>query len=493
MSAYKELKEIFLKNSILTDIDNILQWDLSTMMPKKARKNRAKQMSFLNRMKFDMLNNNTVVKLFEQVDISNLNFEDTLNFKQMKKEFLYFRALPKELIDKKILISTNCEGNWRKAKKESKFNIVKNDLEKLVNIVKEESNILSDFYQCSRYDALLKKYEESYSYDEIRVFFNELTPFLQKAYKTAKEKQKQKNYYPLTESLSEKQQFSLAHFFMKKLGFDFGKGRLDISPHPFCGGGIDDIRITTRIDKSNTFSFFEAIIHETGHALYELGLPTKWKHQPAGKSGGMALHESQSLFYEMHVFKSIEFKKYFSAILEKKLNLTGKVWEAENLNLISNLVNKQYIRVDADEITYPLHVLLRLNIEHKIIEQDLKVSNLPEVWNEEFNKIFNFKVNNDSNGCLQDIHWFTGDFGYFPTYTLGAMIAAQINFSIQENIPDFKKQILRGNFSILKKWLSKNIHKKASFFNTKEIIKQITNNKLKSCYFIDYITSKYLN
>ena len=138
-------------------------------------------------------------------------------------------------------------------------------------------------------------------------------------------------------------------------------------------------------------------------------------------------------------------------------------------------------------------MLLRLNIEHKIIEQDLKVSNLPEVWNEEFNKIFNFKVNNDSNGCLQDIHWFTGDFGYFPTYTLGAMIAAQINFSIQENIPDFKKQILRGNFSILKKWLSKNIHKKASFFNTKEIIKQITNNKLKSCYFIDYITSKYLN
>ena len=233
-------------------------------------------------------------------------------------------------------------------------------------------------------------------------------------------------------------------------------------------------------------------MHETGHALYEQGLPAKWKYQPAGKSGGMALHESQSLLIEMQIMKSKSFQKFFSKVLVKKFNLEGDEWNFKNLFKIFNRVKKSYIRVESDEVTYPLHIILRFNLEKEIIQNNINIDDLPDLWNQEFKSLFGIEVDNDENGCLQDIHWYAGLFGYFPTYTIGALISSQLAFQLRKEIPELDNDISNGNFKKLIEWLKKNVHSKGSFYSTKKILLDSTQSKLNIEFFQNYINQKYL-
>ena len=274
-------------------------------------------------------------------------------------------------------------------------------------------------------------------------------------------KKKQKNLsFETKENLTEEEQFTLSKIFMKKLGFDFSRGRIDKSSHPFCGGSSDDIRITTRFTEGDSFSCFDALMHETGHALYEQGLPKDWIYQPLGSAGGMSLHESQSLFIEMQIIKSLPVSRYLKKVLKNDIGKNSNFWKNLDLFEIRSKVEKNFIRVDSDEVHYPLHILHRFNIEYKIIEENEKIENLPDIWNQEFSRIFDKDIIDDSNGCLQDIHWFTGDFGYFPTYSIGAFIAAQLAHSIKEQITDYNDYLENGNFTPILEWLRKNVHEK---------------------------------
>ena len=492
MTAYKDLKNIFYKNSIISDIDNILQWDLSTIMPEKSRENRVKQISFLNNLKQELFTSSKISKLFSSVDEEKLRPNDKFNFREMKKEFFYYTALPKKLIEKKTTLSLSCEGIWRKAKQKKNYKLVSGELKSLLDVIKEEGEILSQKFDCSPYDALIKNFEESYSSKEIEELFKKLHPFINDTYEKIINKQSKETLIPISKNLTEQQQFEISKFFMKKIGFNFSQGRLDKSLHPFCGGGINDIRITTRFNKDNSFSAFEAVMHETGHALYEQGLPIKWKYQPAGKSGGMALHESQSLLIEMQIMKSKSFQKFFSKVLVNKFNLEGDEWDFKNLFKIFNRVKKSYIRVESDEVTYPLHIILRFNLEKKIIEDNINIDELPELWNQEFKSLFGMEVDSDENGCLQDIHWYAGLFGYFPTYTIGALISSQLAFRLRKEIPELDTDISNGNFKKLIQWLKKNIHSKGSFYSTKKILVDSTKSKLNVEFFQNYINQKYL-
>ena len=279
---------------------------------------------------------------------------------------------------------------------------------------------------------------------------------------------------------------------MKILGFDFTRGRLDKSEHPFCGGATDDVRITTRYSKKNPFSSLEGVMHETGHAMYELGLPKKWQYQPVGESRGMVMHESQSLLIEMQITRSLAFKKYLSKFLSNNFGFKGKEFSGNNLYTLGTRVKKSYIRVEADEVTYPLHIILRFNIEKMLLNKTLQVEDIPDAWNQEYKKLFGIDVDKDSNGCLQDIHWYAGLIGYFPTYTLGALTAAQFSYQLRKEIEDLDKKIIAGQFIDLMYWLKKNIHEKASFFSTNEVLEQVTNNSLNAKYFKEYITDRYL-
>jgi len=492
LEAYNKLKKIFEQTSISSDIEGILHWDMSTMMPANARKQRSDQLAFMATLKHKLISDAGVDDLIEEVRENSLEPKDQANFKEMKREHLFLSALPSTLIKSLSKTAAECEGIWQNAREKSDFSIVKKSLKELMKLTREEASILADKLNCSPYEALVQKYEPLAKIQNISEVFEDLKKFLIPSLDKIIEKQKKDSFLPITETISPNTQYEIAQSLMKTVGFDFTRGRLDESQHPFCGGATDDVRITTRYNKQDPFSSLDGVMHETGHAMYELDLPKEWQHQPVGRSRGMAMHESQSLLIEMQITRSLAFKKFLSNFFKKNYDFAGNKWSATNLYTLGTRVNKTFIRVEADEVTYPLHIMLRFDLEKMLINKTLEVKDIPEVWNEEYKKLFEKKVDNDLNGCLQDIHWFAGLIGYFPAYSLGALISAQFANSLRKEIPELDKEIEKGNFKQLIEWLRKNVHQKASFFSTNEILEQVTNSSLNAKFFKQYITNRYL-
>lgn len=279
---------------------------------------------------------------------------------------------------------------------------------------------------------------------------------------------------------------------MRAVGFDFERGRLDVSLHPFCGGATDDVRITTRYDEDDCMRALMGVLHETGHALYEQGRPSAWRHQPVGSARGMSLHESQSLLVEMQACRSREFCEFLAPVLRSEFHGEGPAWEAENLHRLATRVEPGFIRVDADEVTYPAHILLRYELETAMIVGDLAVADLPAAFNDGMKRLLGLDVPNDRLGCLQDIHWPGGAFGYFPTYTLGALAAAQLFAAACERHPGIPDALARGDFSELRGWLRENVHAKASFLETDELLVEATGRPLGAEAFLRHLDRRYL-
>ena len=487
--SYKHLKNLFEEQSLINDISGILNWDMATYMPENSRKQRIKQITKLYDYKKNIFNEIKKNEFFQKVNDRELNKFDKINFELMKNKFEYFNSIPTDKLKKKAELSIECEGLWREAKRKSNFNIVKNSFVKLVKLVKEESEILSQIKNKKKYDCLLLKYDRSLDSKKLFKIFNRVEKFIKEKLPLIIKKQKN---IEMKDFLNEKDQFNLSKIFMKQLGFDFSRGRIDKSLHPFCGGGTQDVRITTRFSEEDSFSCFDALMHETGHALYEQGLPKKWAHQPIGSAGGMSLHESQSLFIEMQIIKSFPVSQFIQKTLVDKIGKDPNIWSSEIIYKIRNNVKPGYIRVDSDEVHYPLHIIHRFNTEYKIIEEDAKVENLPDLWNEEFSKVLRLNVRDDKSGCLQDIHWYGGDFGYFPTYSIGAFIAAQLAFKVRKEITNFDSNLKKGNFKPIIRWLRENVHSRGNFLKIDELLKESTEEELNLKYFESHIIDRYV-
>ena len=492
MSSYNQLKNIFHDAALSSDIAGILHWDMSTMMPKNSRENRAEQLAYLSKVRHQLISSNKVGELILKAKDESLDDKNRANLREMEREYIMSSSLPSDLVEKISSASAKCEGIWEEARKKSDFKTVLPFLEELVMLTKEESLILSEKLNCSFYDALISKFEPQANEKDIKIIFENLEKFLTPFIDQIIEKQKNEEVLPINNLMTQEKQKEIGLFLMQKIGFDFTRGRLDTSQHPFCGGAYQDIRITTRYNEKDPFSSLEGIMHEAGHAMYELNLPSKWKYQPAGQSRGMAMHESQSLLIEMQITRSKAFKKFLSGVLKNNFNFIEACWDTENIYKIGTRVNKSYIRVESDEVTYPLHVILRFNLERKIFNENINMRDIPELWNQEYKKLFAKEVDKDSNGCLQDVHWYAGLFGYFPTYSLGALTAAQIASQVRKDINNLDQQIEKGNFDELINWLKLNIHSKASLYSTNEILQQVTNSELNAKYFMDYIKNRYL-
>jgi carboxypeptidase Taq len=278
---------------------------------------------------------------------------------------------------------------------------------------------------------------------------------------------------------------------MARLGFDFDHGRQDQTLHPFCGGVADDVRLSTRYDETDVASGLMAILHETGHGLYEAGLPQAWRHQPVGVARGMAVHESQSLLIEMQVCRSRGFLGYLAPLLAAAFDRTGDAWSAENLYRQAIHVGRGFIRVDADEITYPLHVILRYRLEKALLGGGLEVADLPDAWNEGMAELVGLVPPDDRLGCLQDIHWSVGLIGYFPCYTLGAIMAAQLFDAARRDEPAIVPGIAQGDFAPLLGWLRTNIHQQGSLLDMPELLTQATGRPLELQPFLDHLQARY--
>jgi len=287
-------------------------------------------------------------------------------------------------------------------------------------------------------------------------------------------------------------QEALARKLMAAVGFDFEHGRLDVSLHPFCGGVPDDVRITTRYNEDDFMSALMGVLHETGHAMYERGLPRDWRLQPVGEARGMAMHESQSLLVEMQASRSREFVAWLAPLVREAFGASGPAWEADNLLRHYNKVEPDFIRVDADEVTYPAHVILRYRLEKALIAGEMELEALPTEWNKGLKELLGITPPDDRLGCLQDIHWYDGAWGYFPTYTLGAMTAAQLFAAAKKAHPEIPAALGQGNFAPLMGWLRQHVHSQASSAGFEEIVAKATGEPLNPKVFEAHLKARYL-
>ncbi len=409
-----------------------------------------------------------------------------------RKKYHRATCIPPKLIETATKTAVMCEQAWRILRPANNWKEFLPLLEKTFSLSKEIAVRQGQALELTPYNAVIDQFAPGFNQENIDRIFSHLKSTLPILINKIRLKQQPNSILTPSGSFSLEKQKALGLEIMEALGFDFQYGRLDSSPHPFCSGGPNDIRITTRYSKENLIPSLLAICHETGHGLYEQGLPKKWIDQPVGQISSMVMHESQSLLIEMEICRSLPFIEFLSPLIQ---NLFGyqEAFKPENFYKLITTVKPSLIRVDADEVTYPLHVILRYEIEKCLFNSEISIQDLPVVWDELMTKYLGLSTKDDyTNGVMQDVHWATGAFGYFPAYTLGRLMASQLFVSYRNSNPSYKQDISEGKFKSLQNWLKTNVYSYASLLPTQALLTQITGHELDTQYFIDHIESRYL-
>lgn len=495
-TAYRDLERRFAQLSRLQDIAAMLQWDSAAMMPPGGAEPRAEQLAMIKVMAHEMLTDAQTGDLIAGAvaETGTLDEWQQANLAEIRRSHLRATAVPADLVSAISLACSRCETVWRKARAASDFAMVLPFAEEQLRLVREQAQALGAALNLTPYDALLDGYEPDGRSAEIDVVFDDLAQFLPGFIDQALAHQARKPV-PVKPAgpFPVEAQRQLGLKLMAMLGFDFDRGRLDTSLHPFCGGIPDDVRITTRYDEADFMRALMGVVHETGHALYEQGLPATWRQQPVGQARGMSVHESQSLLAEMQAGRSREFLFFAAPLMRAAFGGAGPAWELDNIQRLYTRVERGYIRVDADEATYPAHVILRYRLERALIAGDMALKDLPGAWNEGMKQLLGIVPRNDAEGCLQDIHWYDGAWGYFPTYTLGAMTAAQLFAAAEKAHPDLRSDLARGDFGALVGWLRDHIHGKASSRSTRQLLTEATGRPLDAAVFKAHLSHRYLS
>lgn len=493
MTPYQKLKTKFKRISHLHYIQRIMMWDESVMMPEGAGASRAAALATLNVIAHKKLVSKKIMPLIRAAQQEkNLSAWDIANLNWMEKKYLSAACISSKLTEQVTKATMASEQEWRKLREKNHWQAFMPYLEKTFSLVKEIAERKSQALGMSPYDALLDEYAPGFNQKNVDEIFSGLKNTIPDLIQKIVEKQKSFNTKKPVGSFAIEKQKQLGLTLMKALQFDFDHGRLDVSHHPFCGGDSDDVRITTRYNENEFLTSLFGICHETGHALYEQGLPREWITQPVGKVDNMALHESQSLLIEMEVCRSPAFFQYLIPLVEAQFGKQEAI-SADNLAKLMTTVKPGFIRVDADEVTYPMHIVLRYEIEKSLFNGDLKIKDLPARWNELMIKYLGLStIDNFKNGVMQDVHWPSGAFGYFPAYTLGRMIAAQLFSTFLQLHPNFFDDVKRGDFVNLKSWLRKNVHEKASSLSVDDLLVEVTGKGLSAEFFLQRIKSRYL-
>lgn len=406
-------------------------------------------------------------------------------------------CLPSEFVARQTAASMRSEQVWRKARGEGDWKSFLPALEELLRLAREEADMRSTVLGLSPYDALMDQFDPGNRAADITPVFDSLKSFLKDFLPQAIDAQEKRladnPLKPFSPPFTIEAQKNLGLAGMKALGFDFEHGRLDVSHHPFCGGVPSDVRMTTRYRTDEFLTSFMGVLHECGHALYEQGLPRENAHWPSHKARGMSLHESQSMFIELQVARQLDFWVWALPLVREHMGIALEGWTPQDMLAHINKVEPGLIRVDADEVTYPLHIILRYEFEQQLINGQLAPKDLPEAWNAKMVEYLGLStIDNIADGPMQDVHWPAGLFGYFPSYALGAMTAAQQWATMAKQMPDIGDNIRRGDFEPLNAWRRENIWHKASTASTPEIIEAATGEPLNAEHFKQHLKSRYL-
>ncbi|NOH71317.1 carboxypeptidase M32 [Vibrio pectenicida] len=493
MSAFEKLKQHSHKISHFNHLAAICGWDQAAVMPSGGNQARSKAMAELS---VHIHNLHTLPQLedwFNQAENEPLESSDKATLRELKRQWQQANVLPETLVQAKSLAGSKCEHAWRTQRKDNDWAGFEKNWAEVVQLSQEEAQIRAEANGTTPYDAMLDIYEPGTNSASLDKLFSDVKSWLPDLINQAIEKQSSDQYLIPEGEFSSTKQKALGLEVMKMLQFDFNHGRLDESMHPFCGGIPSDVRITTRYDENEFAQSLMGIIHETGHARYEQGLPKSLSGLPSGQARSMGIHESQSLFFEMQIGRSNSFIAHLAGYAAKHFDgHNPELFSQQNFHKLYTRVKKDFIRVDADELTYPAHVILRYEIERDLINGKIEHTDVPELWNDKMQTYLGLSTEgNYRNGCMQDIHWTDGAFGYFPSYTLGAMYAAQFMASMQKSV-DVDAAIQSGDLTPIFTWLSDNIWSKGSLLTTDELVKQATGETLNAAHFQNHLRNRYL-
>lgn len=498
MNAYEKLKERFEK---ITDISNaaaILAKDSQVFMPKNSGPDRTRQMIALAEIAHSLIKAPEVGQWLDEAEKAgaSLPAEDKRNLTLMRREWVHAASLPDDLASEIARLDSEGERLHTELRKSGDWSKIKDWYAHSFEVMRAAGQAKKDkLGASSAYEALLDSFSPGLSVATVDREFGALEKALPALIREAVQKQEQAPApLPLQGTFPWAQQEELCRRLTKALGFDFTKGRMDmVDGHPSCGGSASDVRFTTDCDENNFLEAVYSTVHETGHALYEQNTPEKLRYQPLGGSMGMALHESQSRIIEIQACHTPEFFKYLEKEARAVFNRPDDpALSAKNLELLVNRANPSFIRVQADELTYPAHIILRYKLEKAVVEGTLSVDDLPKAWNDGIKTLLGITPPDPSQGCMQDVHWPTGAVGYFPAYTLGDMGAAQLFAAACRAKPEIRPELANGNFTPLREWLRDNVHSKGSLLTTDELFTAATGEKLNARHYLNHLSNRYL-
>jgi carboxypeptidase Taq len=487
---YQKLVQLVRDIHTATSVEGLLDWDQETYMPAKGAETRAAQMALVAGVGHERLLDKKFGRLLEKVEHeADPDPAVATNVRETRRIYNRRVKLPTKLVQEIARTVARAKEAWVKARADSSFPHFAPHLEKLLDLKRQVAEKVG--YTTEPFDALMDEFEPGARAADVQKVFDavkaELVPLVQ-AIKTAP---RQPNTSLLERECPQPKQEAFGRWIAQEMGYDFGAGRLDITAHPFCTGlSPHDVRITTRYDEHYLPMSLFGIMHEAGHALYEQGLDPTHAFTPAGQNVSLGIHESQSRLWENFIGRGRPFWVHYLAPLQEEFPALADVG-LDDWYFAINTVRPSFIRVEADEVTYGLHIMLRFDLERQMIAGKIKVNDIPAAWNDGMQRLLGITPPNDADGCLQDIHWSLGIFGYFPTYALGNLYAAQFFEAAHKALPDLEAQLARGELRPLREWLRKSIHRHGQRYRAAELVQVVTGRSLSHGPYINYLNGKY--
>lgn len=494
---YDHLHKISKHTRVLGGIAHLIEWDHETYMPSGAAASRAEQIEVLaGIIHGEKTGKKFAGALAKLIDIpkgkfksKELSDEQQAALREWRRDYIKAKALPKKFVEEWAKLTSQSMSAWREAKTNNTFQHFAPFLDRLVSMARQKADYLG--YQEHPYDALLDEYEPGITTKKIAVLFshlkNSITGLLKKI---GKGDQVDDSF--LHGKFPHEKQIKFCKKILEEMGYDFKYGRLDFSAHPFSmAPHPTDSRITTRFHPTSLMSCISVVLHEAGHALYEMGLPVEQYGSPLGDAISLGMHESQSRWWETRIGQSKPFWKHYLPLLKQEFDGSLNKVSQDAFYRAINKVEPTLIRVDADEVTYSLHVILRFELERALIEGSLSIRDIPEAWNAKMQELLGITPSTNAEGCLQDVHWSMGGFGYFPTYTLGNLYAAHLFEAFAKNHPDWEKKVAAGDLLFITEWLKNAVHKHGRRYSSLELLKKVSGKEFNSEAFVNYLTGKY--
>ncbi|MCW5575440.1 MAG: carboxypeptidase M32 [Burkholderiales bacterium] len=470
----------------------IVGWDRNAMMPPRGNEARAAAEAELSALIHRTRTDPRLAGWLEAAGREPLDGLARANLREIRRDWRDANALPESLVEAKTLAGARCEHAWRSQRPANDWQGFLENFREVVKLAREEARLLADDSGLAPYDALMDRFEPGVRVADIDRIFGDVRQWLPGLIAQAQQKQSREQVIVPRGPFPVAAQRALNREVMALLGFDFESGRLDESAHPFSGGVPEDVRLTTRYHEDDFARSLLGTIHETGHARYEQNLPRAWLGQPVGTARSYGIHESQSLSFEMQLARSRPFVGLLAPLLKKHFG-DQPAFDPDNLYRLWTRVKPGFIRVDADEVTYPAHVILRYEIERPLVEGAIEAEDIPALWDEKMQALLGLDTRgNYRDGCLQDVHWTEGAFGYFPSYTLGAMYAAQWFAAMRRQVPDLDARIGRGDLAPVFGWLDGNVWSQGSLWETPELVRRASGDVLNPARFREHLETRYV-